>query len=81
MDALPDPTWCDVSCEHAVVVEKARVAMEDNVRFYANMLENASDTLSERAKKMLRDKIAGNTAHLERLHKGPELIPAVQVQA
>lgn len=81
VDALPDPTWCDVSCEHAVVVEKARVAMEDNVRFYANMLENASDTLSERAKKMLRDKIAGNTAHLERLHKGPELIPAVQVQA
>lgn len=81
VEALPDPTWCDVSCEHAVVVEKARVAMEDNVRFYANMLENASDTLSERAKKMLRDKIAGNTAHLERLHKGPELIPAVQVQA
>lgn len=80
-DALPDPTWCDVSCEHAVVVEKARVAMEDNVRFYANMLENASDTLSERAKKMLRDKIAGNTAHLERLRTGPELIPAMQVKA
>lgn len=80
-DALPDPTWCDVSCEHAVVVEKARVAMEDNVRFYANMLENASDTLSERAKKMLRDKIAGNTAHLERLRTGPERIPVVQVKA
>ena len=80
-NALPDPIWCDVSCEHAVVVEKARVAMEDNVRFYANMLENASDTLSERAKKMLRDKIAGNTSHLVRLRKDPELIPAVQVNA
>jgi len=80
-DALPDPTWCDVSCEHAVVVEKARVAMEDNVRFYANMLENASDILSERAKKMLRDKIAGNTSHLERLRTSPERIPVVQVKA
>lgn len=80
-NALPDPNWCDVSCEHAVVIEKARVAMEDNVRFYRNMLENASDILSARAKNMLRDKIAAHNRHLDRLCTTPDLIPLRQVKA
>lgn len=80
-NALPDPNWCDVSCEHAVIIEKARVAMEDNVRFYTNMLENASDILSTRAKHMLRDKVAAHTRHLERLCITPDLIPLRQVNA
>ncbi|WP_233271478.1 site-specific integrase [Pseudomonas viridiflava] len=80
-NALPDPNWCDVSCVHAVVVEKAKMAMQDNVRFWVNMLENADAVLSERSKKMLRDKIAGHTKHLERLDSGVERIPVEQVLA
>lgn len=66
--ALPDHTRCDNSCEHIVVVESAKSAIQDNLKFYSNMLEQAADTLSERAKKMIRQKIASNTQHLTRLN-------------
>jgi len=66
--ALPDHTRCDNSCEHIVVVESAKSAIQDNLKFYSNMLEQAADTLSERAKKMIRQKIASNIQHLTRLN-------------
>ncbi|MBV6825704.1 tyrosine-type recombinase/integrase [Pseudomonas sp. PD9R] len=64
---LPNPARCDISCKHIVVVEKAKQSMQDNVKFYSNMLEKAADTLSEQAKKMIRNKIASNLEHLHNL--------------
>lgn len=81
---LPNPTRCDISCKHAVVVEKAKHAIQDNVKFYSNMLEKAADTLSERAKKMILKKIASNNEHLNnletnRLESTDRRIPVKQV--
>jgi len=81
---LPNPTRCDISCEHAVVVEKAKTSIQDNVKFYTNMLEKAADTLSERAKKMILKKIASNKAHLhnletKKLESSGQRIPVKQV--
>lgn len=83
---LPNPTRCDISCEHAVLVEKAKHAIQDNVSFYTNMLEKAGETLSERAKRMILKKIASNKDHLNnlefnKLEKINQRIPVKQVTA
>ena len=83
---LPNPTRCDISCKHAVVVEKAKHAIQDNVKFYSNMLEKAGDTLSERAKRMILKKIASNNEHLNNLETNKlenidQRIPVKQVTA
>ncbi|MNF90656.1 Phage integrase family protein [compost metagenome] len=80
---LPDPLFCDTACQHAVIVDKAAKALEDNVIFYQHMLDNASDTLSENSKTMLQQKILENSRHLDTLknNKSYQLIPTVEAQA
>lgn len=74
--ALPNHRLCDNQCQHIIVVESARSALQDNKTFYTNLLEKSADTLSERAKKMIRQKIAGNTQHLENLERtGVHIVP------
>ncbi|MBF4559220.1 tyrosine-type recombinase/integrase [Pseudomonas sp. p50] len=82
-DALPDPLFCDPSCTHAVIVEKAQKALQDNVDFYQHMLTEAEANLSETSKAMLRQKIIDNSKHLERLktNRSYQVIPTVDVQA
>lgn len=82
-DALPDPLFCDPSCPHAVIVEKAQRALQENVDFYQHMLTEAESTLSENSKRMLRQKIIDNSKHLERLKTNQpyKIIPTVDIQA
>lgn len=80
---LPDPLFCDTACQHAVIVDKAAKALEDNVIFYQHILDNASETLSENSKTMLQQKILDNSRHLDTLKKNNsyQLIPTVEAQA
>lgn len=82
-DALPDPQFCDPTCKHALIVEKAARALEDNVTFYEQMLTRANATLSENSKKLLRQKILENSKQLEELrtNQSYKIIPTVDVQA
>lgn len=82
-DALPEPEFCNPSCHHALIVGKAARALEDNLTFYEQMLSNASATLSENSKKMLRQKILENSKHLEKLRANQTytIIPTVDIQA
>lgn len=82
-NAFPDPLFCDTGCPHALVVNKAANALQDNMNFYEHMLNNASDTLSETSKTMLRRKILENSKHLETLKNNHsyKLIPTVEAQA
>ncbi|OUM38517.1 hypothetical protein B8W72_01660 [Pseudomonas putida] len=66
---LPDPTHCDLSCEHAVVVGKAAQALADNVKFYTTVLENGGDSLTDKAKRLIAQKIESNSKHLETLNR------------
>lgn len=82
-DALPAPLFCDPSCPHAIIVEKAQKALQDNVHFYQHMLTEAEATLSETSKAMLRQKIIDNSKHLERLktNQSHKIIPSVDINA
>lgn len=66
---LPDPTHCDLSCKHAVVVGKAAQALADNVTFYTTVLENGGDSLTDKAKRLIAQKIESNSKHLETLNR------------
>ncbi|WP_253264941.1 tyrosine-type recombinase/integrase [Pseudomonas aeruginosa] len=78
---LPDPTHCDLSCKHAVVVGKAAQALADNVKFYTTVLENGGDSLTDKAKRLIAQKIESNSRHLETLNRknnqASQIIPAV----
>ncbi|WP_430491714.1 tyrosine-type recombinase/integrase [Pseudomonas fulva] len=82
-DALPDPQFCNPTCKHALIVEKAARALADNVTFYEQMLTRANATLSENSKKLLRQKILENSKQLEELrtNQSYKIIPTVDVQA
>ncbi|GAB6405586.1 tyrosine-type recombinase/integrase [Pseudomonas sp. MHK4] len=79
---LPDPLFCNTACPHAVIVGKAAKALEDNTNFYQHMLDNASETLSETSKAMLRQKVLENSRHLKALKndKSYQLIPSMEAQ-
>jgi integrase len=66
---LPAPTHCDLSCKHAVVVGKAAQALADNVTFYTTVLENGGDSLTDKAKRLIAQKIESNSKHLETLNR------------
>ncbi|QGT84695.1 tyrosine-type recombinase/integrase [Pseudomonas coronafaciens pv. coronafaciens] len=66
---LPHPAHCDLSCKHAVVVGKAAVALADNVKFYTTVLENGGDSLTDKAKRLLAQKIESNARHLDNLNR------------
>ncbi|MBD8473231.1 tyrosine-type recombinase/integrase [Pseudomonas sp. CFBP 8770] len=80
-DALPEPLHCDTACPHALIVGKAAQALKDNTNFYQQMLDKASDTLSETSKAMLRLKVLENTKHLEALNNNHayKVIPSVGI--
>ncbi|WP_070888160.1 tyrosine-type recombinase/integrase [Pseudomonas argentinensis] len=82
-NALPDPMFCDTSCIHAVIVAKAKQALQDNMDFYQHMLTAADDTLSENSKVMLRKKVTDNARHLEQLRNNQSftIIPTMDLQA
>lgn len=82
-DALPDPQFCDPTCKHALIVEKAAKALEENLTFYEQMLTRANATLSENSKKLLRQKILENSKQLRELQTSQsyKIIPTVDVQA
>ena len=75
----PNPSSCDPSCEHAVIVQKAQRAMEDNIKFYTNILEKGGNSLSDKSRKAILEKISSNTNHLNKLSQQAELIPALEV--
>jgi hypothetical protein len=81
--ALPEPSSCDTSCPHALIVNKAAKALEDNTNFYQDMLIRAGDTLSETSKAMLRKKVLDNTRHLETLKTNEQykIIPSMDIHA
>lgn len=81
--ALPEPSNCDTSCPHALIVNKAAKALEDNTNFYQDMLIRAGDTLSETSKAMLRKKVLDNTRHLETLKTNEQykIIPSMDIHA
>jgi hypothetical protein len=76
---LPDPSNCDPSCEHAIIVQKAKTALEDNVKFYNNILEKGGSHLSEKSRKMILEKISANTKHLDTSDLQPKVISAIEV--
>lgn len=80
-DALPEPLHCDTACPHALIVGKAAQALKDNTNFYQQMLDKASDTLSDTSKAMLRQKVLENTRHLEALNNNHayKIIPSVGI--
>ena len=75
----PNPSSCDPSCEHAVIVQKAQRAMKDNIKFYTNILEKGGNSLSDKSRKAILEKISSNTNHLNKLSQQAELIPALEV--
>ncbi|WP_122614158.1 tyrosine-type recombinase/integrase [Pseudomonas viridiflava] len=64
----PDPSNCQIECRNAVVVAKAERAMEENVRFYEDLLETGGDVLTPRARRNIQNKIDAHKRHLDNLH-------------
>ncbi|MEF9673888.1 hypothetical protein QNM99_24050 [Pseudomonas sp. PCH446] len=80
---LPDPTNCQIDCRNAVVLEKARRAIEENITFYTSVLLGNTGNISRKAELDLRRKIAALELHLENLvnnqHKAVQLIEAREI--
>lgn len=80
---LPDPTNCQIDCRNAVVLEKARRAIEENITFYTSVLLGNTGNISRKAELDLRRKIAAHEVHLENLvsnqHKAVQLIEAREI--
>lgn len=62
-----------------MIVQKAQRAMEDNIKFYTNILEKGGNSLSDKSRKAILEKISSNTNHLNKLSQQAELIPALEV--
>lgn len=79
----PDPTNCQIECRNTVVVGKAEAAMEENVRFYEELLESGGDAISARTRRNIQKKIDAHKRHLENLHDSVTLkslrIPVLEV--
>jgi integrase len=79
----PDPTNCQIDCRNAVVLQKAKRAIEENITFYTTVLLGNSGTISGKAEMDLRRKIAAHEMHLANLnnngHKTAELIEAIEI--
>lgn len=60
----PDPTNCQIDCRNAVVLQKAKRAIEENITFYTSVLLGNSDNISRKAEMDLRKKIAAHEMHL-----------------
>jgi integrase len=65
----PDPKNCQIECRHTVVIEKARSAMEENIRFYEILLQVSSGTITNRAKAVIKIKIDAQKMHLANLDR------------
>lgn len=65
---MPDPSNCQLGCENVVVTESAKVALEDNVAFYSQLLTQSSTKLSKIAEREYRKKIKLNEIHLANLN-------------
>lgn len=63
----PDPTNCHYDCRKIVVLEKARTALEENVKFFQRILDNPKATLPEATRHEIQTKIESYQYHLANL--------------
>ena len=63
----PDPTNCYYDCRKIVVLEKARTALEQNVRFFQRILDNPKATLPDTTRHEIQMKIESYQYHLANL--------------
>lgn len=63
----PDPTNCHYSCRKIVVLEKAKTALEENVKFYDRILNNPKAVLPDSARLEIQSKIGSYQKHLANL--------------
>lgn len=63
----PDPTNCHYNCRKIVVLEKAKTALEENVKFYQRILDNPKATLPEATRHEIQAKIVSYQYHLVNL--------------
>lgn len=80
--ARPDPTNCHYECRKIVVLEKARGALEGNIKFYQRIIDHSNEGNSEIPAKTLRElqrKVETYRYHLDNLdattidHYNPEI--------
>lgn len=80
--ARPDPSNCHYDCRKIVVLEKARGALEGNIKFYQRIIDRSSEGRAEIPEKTLRElqrKVDAYRNHLDNLdatsidHYNPEL--------
>lgn len=64
---MPDPSNCQIECRHAVVVEKAKQSIQDNIVFYKALLSNATGSVSKSIEASLLRRIEAHEVHLENL--------------
>ncbi|SMQ30276.1 Phage integrase family protein [Pseudomonas helmanticensis] len=65
---MPDPSNCQIECRHAVVVEKAKQSIQDNIVFYQALLSNAAGGITKSVKTSLLKRIEAHESHLENLN-------------
>nr|WP_274603705.1 tyrosine-type recombinase/integrase [Pseudomonas lutea] len=63
----PDPTNCHYDCRKIVVLEKAKTALEENVKFFQRILNNPKATLPAATCHEIRAKIESYQYHLANL--------------
>ncbi len=63
----PDPTNCHYDCRKIVVLEKAKTALEENVKFYQRILNNPKAMLPDATRYEIQAKIESYQYHLTNL--------------
>lgn len=63
----PDPSNCHYECRKIVVVDKARAALMDNIKFYERILDNTKVTLPDRTRRDILRKVESYKFHLHNL--------------
>ncbi|WP_122440152.1 tyrosine-type recombinase/integrase [Pseudomonas viridiflava] len=64
---MPDTTNCQIDCRNAVVLQKAKRAIEENITFYTSVLLGNTGNISRKAEMDLRRKIGAHEMHLVNL--------------
>ena len=63
----PDPSNCHYECRKIVVLDKARSALEDNIKFYERILESANANFPDRTRFEILAKVRSYRHHLNNL--------------
>jgi integrase len=67
-DGIPDVRNCRPTCSNLVVLNEARLMLEQNIRFYSSVLENNSEIISRASARLLNANLSASRNHLENLN-------------